>query len=71
MHCFLLYIPPWLIHSLIQVTVNTMSRASCRATGYSSSQITDQMICATDSGKDACQGDSGGPLIAYKDSVSS
>ena len=26
--------------------------------------ITNNMICASDEGKDSCQGDSGGPLIA-------
>merc|ERR1712232_911617 len=26
-------------------------------------QITDNMLCARDSGEDACQGDSGGPLV--------
>ena len=34
--------------------------------GYSSSWITDTMLCAVvpGGGKDACQGDSGGPLVA-------
>ena len=31
---------------------------------YSSSQITSNMICARETGKDSCQGDSGGPLIS-------
>jgi len=44
-------------------TVQTMTNAQCRATGYSSSQITNQMICASNPGKDSCQGDSGGPLV--------
>merc|ERR1711955_91325 len=32
----------------------------------SSSEITDNMICAADAGKDSCQGDSGGPLVAQE-----
>jgi len=48
---------------LHEVTVQTMTNAACRNTAYSSSQITDQMICASAPGKDSCQGDSGGPLV--------
>ena len=33
---------------------------------YSSDQITPNMLCAADVGKDACQGDSGGPLVTVK-----
>ena len=48
-----------------QVDVKTMTNAKCSAsdTAYSASQITSNMICAADTGKDSCQGDSGGPLI--------
>jgi len=51
---------------LQEVTVQTMSNAQCSAsnTAYSASQITPQMICASNPGKDSCQGDSGGPLVA-------
>jgi len=50
---------------LHEVTVNTMSNSQCRgsSTDYSSSDITDRMLCAGAGGKDACQGDSGGPLV--------
>jgi len=50
---------------LHDVTVNTMSNSQCTgsSTDYSSADITDRMICASASGKDACQGDSGGPLV--------
>lgn len=50
---------------LQDVTVTTMTNSKCKgsSTAYSSSDITSNMICAADSGKDSCQGDSGGPLI--------
>ena len=35
---------------------------------YRSHQITPNMLCASDQGKDACQGDSGGPLVTVKES---
>jgi len=55
---------------LHEVTIETMTNNRCsnRNTVYSRSDITDQMICATASGKDSCQGDSGGPLITAEDS---
>ena len=48
-----------------QVDVKTMTNAKCSAsdTAYSASQITSNMICAADTGKDSCQGDSGGALV--------
>ena len=46
-----------------QVNVNTMTNTQCSDTAYSSSQITSNMICAADTGKDSCQGDSGGPMV--------
>ena len=48
---------------LMEVKVNTMTNAQCRATGYKESDVTDNMICAGSAGKDACKRDSGGPLI--------
>ena len=56
------YILSYIFH---QVDVNTMTNAQCSTTPnvYNPSQITSNMICAADTGKDSCQGDSGGPLI--------
>ena len=41
----------------LQVEVNTMTNAQCSAsdTAYSASDITANMICARDTGKDSCQ----------------
>ena len=41
----------------LQVDVNTMTNAKCSAsdTAYSASDITSNMICARDTGKDSCQ----------------
>lgn len=55
--------------TLQEVDVVTMTNSACTSgnSQYSSSQITDNMLCAAEKdmngGKDACQGDSGGPLI--------
>jgi len=51
--------------TLREVTVKTMSNAKCvgPATSYSSSDITSNMMCASNPNKDSCQGDSGGPLV--------
>jgi len=50
---------------LQKVNVNTMSNTQCTTnTVYSASEITSNMICAADAGKDSCQGDSGGPMVA-------
>jgi len=53
---------------LHEVTVNTMSNSQCMdsSTDYNSGDITDNMLCASASGKDACQGDSGGPLVTME-----
>lgn len=59
---------------LQEVEVQTMSNTDCKATGYSSSQILESMLCAqgrTADGSitDACQGDSGGPLVCESDGI--
>jgi len=53
--------------TLLEVDVGVISNNQCSNDyGYSSSWITDTMLCAVvpGGGKDACQGDSGGPLVA-------
>ncbi|XP_022090490.1 trypsin-2-like [Acanthaster planci] len=49
--------------NLMEVAVQADSMATCR-NAYGSSAITDNMFCASASGKDACQGDSGGPIVS-------
>ena len=58
----LTYIPSFIC---LQVDVNTMTNAQCSTAPnvYNPSQITSNMICAADTGKDSCQGDSGGPMV--------
>merc|ERR1711973_20269 len=53
---------------LQEAGVKTMTNSACSGsdTQYSSSDITNRMICAAAAGKDACQGDSGGPLVVKK-----
>jgi len=53
---------PTILH---EVTLQTMTNAQCTgsSTVYSSGSITNQMLCASATGKDSCQGDSGGPLV--------
>uniref|UniRef100_A0A1B0ARI0 Peptidase S1 domain-containing protein n=1 Tax=Glossina palpalis gambiensis TaxID=67801 RepID=A0A1B0ARI0_9MUSC len=56
--------------NLQEVRVPILSTKECRESGYGSSRITDNMLCAgiSEGGKDSCQGDSGGPLhVAMKD----
>jgi len=55
--------------TLQEARVQIIAKSECRSKyGYSSDQITDQMICAQGRAAnggitDACQGDSGGPLV--------
>ncbi|KAJ0425017.1 trypsin-like cysteine/serine peptidase domain-containing protein [Aspergillus carlsbadensis] len=46
------------------VEVPIVSHSQCARAYASFGEITDSMVCAGVSGKDACQGDSGGPLVA-------
>jgi len=59
---------------LQEAAVQVLSNEECKATGYSSSQITDSMLCAQGRNSnggitDACQGDSGGPLVCESSGV--
>jgi len=46
----------------VQVTVQSQEQCNSAYNGG----ITNNMICAADSGKDSCQGDSGGPLVVQE-----
>jgi len=48
--------------TLREVQIKVLSNSACRSR-YSSSAITNSMVCASAQGKDSCQGDSGGPLV--------
>merc|ERR1712066_129539 len=47
---------------LNEVDVTVQTNTECTA-AYGTGEITSNMICAADAGKDSCQGDSGGPLV--------
>ncbi|KAI9370023.1 trypsin-like cysteine/serine peptidase domain-containing protein [Aspergillus egyptiacus] len=46
------------------VDVPVVGRQECASSYAGYGEVTEAMICAGESGKDACQGDSGGPLAA-------
>jgi len=54
---------------LNEVATTIISNTACTAsdTAYSTSDITEFMMCATRPNKDSCQGDSGGPLVSKED----
>jgi len=59
---------------LQEVSVQVLSIDACRSSGYKSSEIYDDMLCAQGTNSkgqttDACQGDSGGPLVCEQDGV--
>ncbi|KAL1376292.1 hypothetical protein pipiens_004451 [Culex pipiens pipiens] len=47
---------------LQSVDIPVIDAATCRA-GWPAGWITDDMLCASEPGRDACNGDSGGPLV--------
>ncbi|KFB43603.1 AGAP001245-PA-like protein [Anopheles sinensis] len=47
---------------LQRVDIPVVSQAECVA-GWPTGWVTDDMICASEPGRDACNGDSGGPLV--------
>ena len=51
--------------SFFQIDLNTMTNVQCSSPPnlWEPNSITNNMICAYDSGKSACNGDSGGPLV--------
>jgi len=49
---------------LMEVDVKTMSNSACCSNySYKCEELTNQMMCAANPGKDSCQGDSGGPMV--------
>jgi hypothetical protein len=48
---------------LQEVSLPIITNAACN-TAYGG-DITDNMLCAAEAGKDSCQGDSGGPLVVF------
>jgi len=58
--------PPF---QLQKVNVNTMTNVQCTTSPnlWLPNEITDNMICAADDGKDACEGDSGGPMVTNEE----
>jgi len=52
---------------LLQVTVNYVPNDECNDDYNPDATITDDMLCAADTGEDSCQGDSGGPIFNADD----
>ena len=57
-------------NELMKIDVNLITNEACKQSSdgvnsYSEfpNEVTENMMCAKDSGKDSCQGDSGGPLV--------
>ena len=46
---------------LQEVTIDVFANDNCG--NYGTGDITANMMCAGEEGKDSCQGDSGGPLV--------
>merc|ERR1711933_654130 len=53
---------------LMHVEVSYVTNDQCDA-DYAQIDITDDMLCAADPGKDSCHGDSGGPLWDEEDNL--
>uniref|UniRef100_A0A3B5L8V9 Peptidase S1 domain-containing protein n=1 Tax=Xiphophorus couchianus TaxID=32473 RepID=A0A3B5L8V9_9TELE len=52
--------------NLMEVKIPVVGNRRCKCSGYKTTDITDNMICAglLEGGKDSCQGDSGGPMVS-------
>lgn len=57
--------------TLLHANMKYVSNADCVSSPYAyfPGQITNNMMCAADPGKDSCQGDSGGPLYDSDNNV--
>ena len=57
--------------TLLHANMKYVSNADCVSTPYEydSGDITNNMMCAAEPGKDTCQGDSGGPLYDSDNNV--
>ena len=53
--------------TLQEVVLQVVSNTDCNAASVFNGAITDNMLCATATGKDSCTGDSGGPLMAEQE----
>ncbi|EAT42902.1 AAEL005594-PA [Aedes aegypti] len=55
-------VPGSLPVTLQMVDIPVIEQETCR-TGWPAGWVTDDMLCASEPGRDACNGDSGGPLV--------